>query len=69
MLNGIQLGATQAVVSSHLSINRFEIISEDPFCLCVCYIPASSNLSFFLHFFLILILLPGGIVTYCGPRR
>lgn len=53
MLNDVQLGATtQAVVSSHLSINLFKMISEDPFCLCVCYIPASFNLFFFSPTFL-----------------
>lgn len=33
MLSGTQLGATWAVNSSHLSVNCFQMISQDPFCL------------------------------------
>lgn len=66
MLNGGQSGAAPAVVFSHLSISCFKMISKDPFCLWVCYTCLLWSPFFPCIFPLILILLPGGTVMYCG---
>lgn len=66
MLNGMQLEAASAVVFSLFYILTVLKLIQRIYSASAYAIAASFNLSSFLYFFLILILLPGGIVAYYG---
>lgn len=68
MLDGMQLEAAPAVVFSLFYVLTVLKLIQRIYSASAYAIPASFNLSF-LYFFLILILLPGGIVTYYGLCR